>query len=289
MRSRLRPRVALVGVASLDMRRGAAHSSELGSQLLLGEVVHLSRGRPSGAWRRVASLADGYRGWVRSWGLVPCTARRAAEWRRRATARADLPWAEVREGPGSGAMITPLFWGARVVPGRRRGRFRRVELPDGARGWVESRALRLAGKPAVPLVERVKRLLGVPYLWGGRTPAGMDCSGLVQLLLEERGAILPRDAADQEKACRPLRPGESPEAGDLAFFGAPGERTGHVGVLLGEGEYVHSRGRVRVNSLVPGNQMFDNTLYRQFRGVRRPRRGGLRPARRGPRRPGEPT
>ncbi len=263
----------VVCLAALEMRRQPGHGSEMRSQLLLGEIVRVIRRRTRAQWCLVENLADGYRGWVRAWGLVQVSSRRAVAWRRRARARMVQPWAQVREAPGGGALVSPLFWGARVIPGRSRGRFRHVELPDGRRGWAETRAL--AGGQAAPpaLAARVRDLLGVPYLWGGRTPAGFDCSGFVQQLLAEQGYRLPRDAADQERVSRPLGPREHPQAGDLAFFGPRGNPASHVAVLLGGGYYAHARGRVRINSLESYNRLYDKELDAQFRGYHRPRRG----------------
>src|SRR5262245_16404541 len=188
----------VVQLASLDVRRRPGHQYEMGSQLLLGEIVRVVRRQGGGRWCLVENLADGYRGWVRSWGLIEVPARRANAWLRRARGQIVRPWGEVREAPGRGALVSPIFWGARVIPGPRRGRFAMVELPDGRRGWTESRLVAVGGHAPPSLASRVRELLGVPYLWGGRTPAGLDCSGFVQLLLAERGFRVPRDAGIQE-------------------------------------------------------------------------------------------
>jgi gamma-D-glutamyl-L-lysine dipeptidyl-peptidase len=272
------PAFAIVRLASLDVRRRPDHAAEMGSQLLMGEVVRLLGHGPGARWYRVENLSDGYRGWVRTWGLSIVPTAGIADWRRRAKGRPARAWLEVRETPGGGALVSPLFWGGRVIPGPLRGRFRRVELPDGTQGWVESRGLDVGRRAAPPLALRVADFMGVPYLWGGRTPAGMDCSGLVQMLLAEQGVWLPRDAADQERSSRRLGPGERPRIGDLAFFGPRPGPAGHVGVVIGGGRYAHARGQVRVNHLDPGNALYDNELARQFRGIRRPKRrrpGGI--------------
>jgi hypothetical protein len=268
-----RPTRGVVCLAALDVRRRPGHGSEMRSQLLLGEVVHVRRRAAGGDWCLVENEADGYRGWVRAWGLVEVTARRAGAWRRRASARVSRIWAEARVEPGRGALVSPLVWGNTVIPGRSRGRHREVELPDGRRGWVESRALVVGNRRPPGLAARVRDLLGVPYLWGGRTPVGMDCSGFVQLLLGEQGYRLPRDAADQERSSRRLGSRDRLRAGDLAFFGPAKAPAAHVGVLLGGGYYAHARGRVRINSLDQYNQLYDNVLGSQFRGLRRPRAG----------------
>jgi cell wall-associated NlpC family hydrolase len=264
-----KPTHGVVCLAALDVRRRPGHTSEMRTQLLLGEVVRIVRRAVGGTWCLVRNEADGYRGWVRAWGLVEVSARRAAAWHRRATARVTRTWAEARIDRGHGALVSPLVWGGRLIPGRARGRFRPVELPDGRRGWVDSSALAIGRSRPPDMISRARDLLGIPYLWGGRTPSGMDCSGLSQLLLGEQGVRIPRDAAQQERAARRLGR-DLPRVGDLAFFGRPRGPAAHVAVLLGGGYYIHSRGRVRINSLDPSNPLYDSALMGQFRGLRRP-------------------
>lgn len=268
--------LAVVSLAALDLRVRPDHRAELGSQLLLGEVVRLGAARRG--WRRVTNLADGYSGWVREWGLVPAPSRRVAAWRALATATVVAPLALLRARRGGGIGVGPLFLGARAIPGRASGGWIPLELPDARRGWVERSAVALPRDPRPSLADRITSLLGVPYLWGGRTPAGYDCSAFVQQVLLEQGIALPRDASDQLGACRPLRPGEEPVPGDLVFFAERSGRIGHVGISLAGGLFAHARGRVLLGSLEPSNPLCDKPLSRQMAGWFRP--AGPRPDRR---------
>ena len=267
---------AVVSLASLDVRREPAHRSELKSQLLMGEVVRRLAVSRDGLWWRVENAADGYRGWVRTWGLVPASAGRVSRWKRRATARVARPWVEARTSPRGGALVSPLVLNRRLIPAGTRAGHQRLELPDGRRAWVAAGAL--AGRAAAPtLIGRIRDLLGVPYLWGGRTPLGFDCSGFTQQVLAERGIALPRDAWQQFRVTMPLADGSNPRPGDLIFFAARGARPSHVGIALGGGYYAHARGRVLIGSQDSSNPLCDKQLLEQFRGVRRPLPG--RPAR----------
>jgi hypothetical protein len=261
----------VVCAATLDLRRAPDHASELRSQLLLGEVVRVLAASRDGRWWRVENAADGYRGWARAWGLVGASRARARSWLTRSRVRVVCARAEVRARAGSGLLVSPLPWNSRVIPRRRRGGAVRVELPDGRAGWVEAAALAGPSTPAPGLMERVGSLLGVPYLWGGRTPAAFDCSGFVQQVLAEQGVWLPRDAHQQHRATRSLRPEEEPAPGDLLFFSPPGERVAHVGLGLGGGYFAHASGWVRLGSMERFNPLYDNGLASQFSGWRRVR------------------
>jgi cell wall-associated NlpC family hydrolase len=267
---RARPTHAVVSLAALDLRRRPEHRSEMRSQLLMGEVVRLVRSEAQAAWWLVEVGPERYRGWARAWGLIPASRARAERWRRLATATVSAGHAIVRERPARGAQVSPLFWRGHVIPGPIQGRFRRVELPDGRRGWVAREALAPARAGAAGLLERIQSLMGAPYLWGGRTPHGFDCSGFVQLLLGEHGLTLPRDAHDQSRVCAPIPRGEEPQFGDLAFFGPPRARVSHVALCLGGGYLAHARGQVRINSLDPSNPLCDKALTAQLRGFGNP-------------------
>lgn len=268
----------IVTIASADLRRSPRHDSELRSQLLLGEVVRVLGRRAVRGWIWAAAPPDGYEGWIRTWAIAPAGAIEARRWSRRAHAIVGVPIATLRAAhPGAGVLM-PVFLGSRLVPVRVAGRRMTVRLPDGRLGVLPVGAVTRGRSVPIDLARRLETLMGVPYLWGGRTPAGFDCSGLTQVALAEQGCHLPRDARDQARASRPLRRGESGQAGDLLFFARPKEPISHVGILIGRGTYVHCRGCVRINSLDPNNPLCDKDLLSQVRDIRRPIRGQSLPA-----------
>lgn len=122
--------------------------------------------------------------------------------------------------------------------------------PRGYPGWMVAEAL--ASSDALPpcpsssvagrgeeLLDEVRRHLGTPYVWGGTVPGALDCSGLVHLAARTLGAVVPRDAHDQQDSCAPVPLGEE-RAGDLYFFARPGAPAHHVGVVVRPGVMVHA-------------------------------------------------
>jgi len=92
-----------------------------------------------------------------------------------------------------------------------------------------------------PVVALARQHLGLAYLWGGMSPLGLDCSGLVHLVHRELGVVVPRDAHTQETAATPVALDEA-QPGDLYFFAHPGKTTHHVGIVTQPGSMIHAPG-----------------------------------------------
>ena len=99
------------------------------------------------------------------------------------------------------------------------------------------------------LVENAMMYLNSPYLWGGRTPFGIDCSGLSQMVYRLNGMDIPRDADEQAKVGTTLSFVEESEPGDLAFFDNEEGNIVHVGIVLENNHIIHASGKVRIDKI----------------------------------------
>lgn len=256
------------------LRGEPRHAAELVTQMVMGEEALVLGAREP--WLQVR-LADGYVGWVHR-GSVLCTEipdLEAFESELEARRPAAGGWivvtlgARAREAPDpASAPVADLVQGARIRVEETRDDAIRVRLPDDVRGWLDRDAAipaeRLGDRfPAEgsSILEHAARFLGLPYLWGGTSEKGFDCSGLVQRIYGLHGVPLPRDSDRQVRAGRPVDPGarwEAVEDGDLAFFAEPpAERATHVGILASGGRMIHastSRNGVAWDDLRPGSR-----------------------------------
>jgi hypothetical protein len=228
----------------------AAVRAEQVTQLVLGETaVVLER---TGEWLRVCTHADDYEGWVHSGYLIELEEQAVQEWRSAASAWSD--GALIRTAGGQ--LHLPLR--ARVVLENDR-----VRLPDGKRGRVVSGCVRemdqvMAGARAqAPERWALESFSGSPYLWGGVTPWGVDCSGLVQTTFAARGIAVPRDSAQQAGQGAPV-PLDGIRPGDLLFFrGESSSRINHVAFAGESDTLVHATlacGGTLVESWGPGTR-----------------------------------
>ena len=203
------------------------------TQLVLGETAAVLE--VSGVWRRVRTDLDHYEGWVHAGYIVEVDAPTAADWRSDAGG-----WSQgalvLAEG---GAVRIPLR-GRAVLGGGG------VRLPDGRRGRVVQGAVipmldaAAAARTLPPELWALERFAGTQYQWGGITPCGVDCSGLVQTSFLARGLPLPRDS-HQQVECGVSIPADEIRPGDLLFFrDASGTRITHI-AFAGEGDtLIHS-------------------------------------------------
>lgn len=223
--------IARTGVAPIF--REASLRSEQISQCVMGETAHVLESL--GTWRRVRHDGDRYEGWMHLGYALEVDHEIARGWRESATGWSDGAVVRTEDG-----VVIRLPLRARVgIAGPR------IDLPDGRQGALVAgsitpyqRVMRRA-EAVSPDLWAWQAFGGTPYQWGGLTPWGVDCSGLVQTTLLARGTVLPRDASQQVTAGEAVPLGQH-RPGDLLFFAEHGDRITHVAFAGPSDTLVHS-------------------------------------------------
>ncbi len=211
---------AVTSLACIPVRTRPDEASEMSSQLLFGEAVTVV-GENRYFWE-IACAHDGYHGWID---------------RRQATP-VDSPAVALRYVADTTAIV--------------RGGANALTLVRGCRVPADLAGVQGTVEPVgtVDAVTLALRYLGTPYLWGGRSPFGIDCSGLVQVAFGLAGVPLPRDSRDQARRGQPVGSIADVRRGDLVACDAVSVGS-HIGIALGDGEILHASARVRIDRLTP--------------------------------------
>jgi len=274
---------AVVNVSVANLRSAPRDAAELATQALLGMPLRIwdkDRG-----WY-LAQTPDQYISWVDFGGIQRLKKADFDRWESAEKIIYTQPFGFCYAAPDAAAQpVSDLVAGNLLVLEKAKKRFFRVRYPDGRVGYVSRNEARLYTewqKMARPteenLVSTAKRLMGIPYLWGGTSVKGMDCSGFTKTVYFLNGQTIARDASQQvhegEPVPTPNKTFDHLRPGDLLFFGEPAangkpERVVHVGMWIGNQEFIHASGKIRVSSLNPAAPNFDDYELRRFLRARR--------------------
>jgi hypothetical protein len=229
---------AIAHLAYYPLRKEAKHQSENVSQVIFGETFEILESRKN--WHRIRLLFDTYEGWIDSEELLYLSEEEVAAMEKENPVYASGFFQQIRQGSksmtiGFGSRL-PFWDGESFALGKEHF-------------VLKGEVLQASSKLTNPiLIERAKSLLGVAYLWGGRSTFGIDCSGFVQALMKLAGIHLPRDAWQQKERGEQMALSEAREA-DLAFFKNEEGRTTHVGLVMQDAKIIHASGKVRIDTL----------------------------------------
>lgn len=248
---------ALVTISVACLRGEPRSGAELVSQAIMGTPVKVLE--CDGGMSRVQT-PDGYIAYVTDSSLQFLSADGFAAWKkaRRVVVTANLSMAYEKPEENIDAAVSDLLLGNILEYKGETAGFVQVSLPDGRTGYVKETDVKEFSEWAeqnfdMPTIERsARRMMGTPYLWGGMSAKMADCSGFVRTAYFSNGIILQRDASQQALTGKKIDPKKwrtEAEPGDLIFIGTKSEKVTHVAMYIGNGKYIHSSGRVKINSM----------------------------------------
>ena len=264
---------AVVEFSVATLHRAADYESPVESQCLMGTTVLVND--QDRYWRNVTALNPKYDGWTEELSITVMTQEEYDAWNAAPKYICTAVITHIYTEPSAKSrFISDITMGGvvrQVVDAKskpvRKGKWVQVALPSRRSGWMLRKDLKdyaewLLERTATPqnIIATANMFLGSPYMWGGNSTKGADCSGLTWMAFHMNGIDLPRDTSQQVKEGREVSLDEA-VAGDLIFFGTPAsetsrERVSHVAIYLGNGRILHSSQVVRNSSLDPESPDF---------------------------------
>jgi cell wall-associated NlpC family hydrolase len=230
---------AICNLSMIPIRSEASDRSEMVSQLLFGESVEVIDKHDS--WRKIKTQYDDYIGWIdkkQVMGITDDEHTRIIS--RHSTVTLDI----VQIVIFNQSNIIPVVLGS-TLPSYQEKKFSMGETSFSYDGNVRT----FAAPEPEKLIEHAYMYLNAPYLWGGRSPFGIDCSGYTQMVFKLCGIFLKRDSQQQAQQGRTINLLEEAKPGDLAFFDNADGKIVHVGIVLPNRKIIHASGKVHIDKL----------------------------------------
>jgi hypothetical protein len=260
----------IVNVSVTAIREKPNHSSQMVDQAILGNYVRLYE--KIGDWYLCQTEYD-YVGWINKTAIHLCNENDLVLWTTNSSHIVSALNSTLYTKPDDNSLpVTDLVLNNII---QRIGiylEYSKFCLPDGREGFLlnsDFNTVKMIGNnnSAVKIIEKAKELLGTPYLWGGNSTKGSDCSGFTQLLFKSEGFFLPRDARQQASLGKKINIHELLQ-GDLIFFGSK-EKVTHVGISLGGYDYIHQGGKVEIHSLDEKSKIFNSSRAKTYMFAKR--------------------
>ena len=226
----------------VPVRKEPSDPSEMTNQLLFGEHYEVLEEQEK--WVRIRGALDQYEGWIDRKQHHSITAKEHALLQSKHLPARSTDFASVVEC-GSDKELQPIVLGSSLPMLNEEGG---VSLGKN-KFTYKGRLIKGVEKDTEQLLAYAFMYLNAPYLWGGRSPMGIDCSGFSQMVYKLIGVSLPRDAWQQAGIGETLSFVEESKPGDLAFFDNADGRIIHVGIILEDHYIIHASGKVRVDRI----------------------------------------
>lgn len=267
----------IVKLSVANLRSAPKHAAELATQATLGTPLNILKKKKG--WYLVQT-PDHYIAWVDGGGLVTRRKEQFTEWQTAEKLIYLKPFGfAYQEDKKDAATVSDLVSGNILELSGESNGFYEVKYPDGISAYIlkdEAQPyqewLATLESSGSSLVNTSFTLLGLPYLWGGTSFKGVDCSGFTKTVYFLNGILIPRDASQQVHTGAAVDSTGSFEKllpGDLLFFGkaatpsAP-ERVVHVGMWIGNNEFIHAAGKVRISSMDSTAENFDQYNFSRY-------------------------
>ncbi len=227
-------------LSNVPCRMEPADTSEMVSQLLYGETVKIYEEKKKD-WRRAITAFDNYDCWI---DIKQVTIITEEEFN---AINSDFVSSELVDvvGKEGSKIVTPISFGS-TLPNLENSTINFAEEDFSFDGGSIDTSIEI---PKRNLIGNSMMYLNAPYLWGGRSPFGVDCSGFTQVIYKLNGFKLPRDASQQSEIGETLSFIEESESGDLAFFDNEEGNIIHVGIMLENNRIIHASGKVRIDKI----------------------------------------
>jgi cell wall-associated NlpC family hydrolase len=278
--------VGLVSISVANLRSQPKHSAELATQATLGTPVKILK--KEGSWSLIQT-PDMYLAWVDDGGIEPITASDLENWKNTTKViYTNMQGHSYSEANTQSQVVSDIVAGGVLELRGEENDFYKVAFPDQRIAFINKTEADLydswllrADPSQENLVATSKQLMGLPYLWGGTSTKGVDCSGFTKTIYFLNGVVLPRDASQQIHTGEQVDTDKNFESllpGDLLFFGkkatdSTSERVIHVGMWIGNNEFIHSAGRVKISSIDEKALNFDAYNLNRYLRTKRPING----------------
>ena len=256
----------IINVSVAPIRDSSSHTAQMVDQAIMGNWVKILVENED--WY-LCQTHYNYVGWITKSAIHQCTINFISDWNKNAKHRIKTLNSIIYSEPNiSSIRISDGVLNNRLYITKDLVDWNEVILPDGRVGFIQKKNIELVIKDkdltdqSSIVISNALSMKGVPYLWGGNSSKGNDCSGFTQTVYMASGIQLPRDARQQAKIGKPVIDNQLKE-GDLLFFGA-GDRITHVGISMGGDKFIHQgsklEGKVDIHSLNP-----DSPIYNSYR------------------------